>query len=347
MERLFRRKKQKGETVKNKKKNRRKQRRKVILILLAVLVLGLVVIFGLFRVRKLVISGNKQYKAEEIQEAIMQDGLCKNSLYLLWKFSDQAKVKESILFLNGAEAKLRTPFEVQVTVKEKQQIGYLLNQGSYIYFDKDGMIVEISDQPSEDVPLITGLDVEKAELYEKLPVKDEGMYNTIVTLTKTLNKDGLVPNEIRFNTRDTITLVFEDIKVNLGDDTDLEDKMSALNSIYAQLDGRHGTLYMESYSENSGQVTFKNESGGTEDLASTDGSSESGTSTQETQEGGGRMYSKTDGTFSTDANGNKTYTDAAGVTTTQCDEYNYTDENGNIITDGYGYIDPYTGSYIN
>lgn len=38
------------------------------------------------------------------------------------------------------------------------------------------------------------------------------------------------------------------------------------------------------------------------------------------------MYSKTDGTFSTDANGNKTYTDAAGVTTTQCDEYNYTDE---------------------
>ena len=319
----------------------------MILILLAVLVLGLVVIFGLFRVRKLVISGNKQYKAEEIQEAIMQDGLCKNSLYLLWKFSDQAKVKESILFLNGAEAKLRTPFEVQVTVKEKQQIGYLLNQGSYIYFDKDGMIVEISDQPSEDVPLITGLDVEKAELYEKLPVKDEGMYNTIVTLTKTLNKDGLVPNEIRFNTRDTITLVFEDIKVNLGDDTDLEDKMSALNSIYAQLDGRHGTLYMESYSENSGQVTCKNESGGTEDLASTDGSSESETSTQETQEGGGRMYSKTDGTFSTDANGNKTYTDAAGVTTTQCDEYNYTDENGNIITDGYGYIDPYTGSYIN
>ena len=67
----------------------------MILILLAVLVLGLVVIFGLFRVRKLVISGNKQYKAEEIQEAIMQDGLCKNSLYLLWKFSDQAKVKES------------------------------------------------------------------------------------------------------------------------------------------------------------------------------------------------------------------------------------------------------------
>ena len=40
MERLFRRKKQKGETVKNKKKNRRKQRRKVILILLAVLALA-------------------------------------------------------------------------------------------------------------------------------------------------------------------------------------------------------------------------------------------------------------------------------------------------------------------
>ena len=106
--------------MKNKKKNRRKQKKKSDLDSdWPCWCLVWLVIFGLFRVRKLVISGNKQYKAEEIQEAIMQDGLCKNSLYLLWKFSDQAKVKESIPFLNGAEAKLRTPFEVQVNRKRK------------------------------------------------------------------------------------------------------------------------------------------------------------------------------------------------------------------------------------
>lgn len=329
------------------RKRRRKKGKTLAVILLVLIVAGLATVFGLFRVQKIKISGNKQYKAKTIQEAILKDGLCKNSLYLIWKFKDQKKVTEDIPFLSGASARLITPFEVEITVHEKQQIGYLLNQGSYVYFDKDGMVVDISDQVQSGVPLITGLDVEKAELYQQLPVKDAGLYNTIVTLTKTLNKNGIVPNEIRFNTSNTITLIFDKINVNLGDDTVLEDKISALQSILEQLDGKTGTIYMESYSENSGQVTFKNEGGDTENLESSDNDGKDAEMEKETQEGGGRTYSESDGTFSTDADGNKTYTDAAGVTTTQCDEYNYTDENGNVITDGYGYIDPYTGSYIN
>lgn len=315
------------------------------------LVLCLAIVFGLFRVRKLVISGNDYYTAEQIQDAIMQDGLCKNTLYLMWKFEDQEKVKESLPFLSGAEVKMQTPYEVRVTVYEKPQIGYFLNQGSYVYFDKDGMVVEMSGEVHEGVPLITGLEVEKAELYAKLPVKDEGLYNTIVTLTKTLNKNGIIPEEIRFGTRDSITLVFDDINVNLGDDSALEDKISALGSILEQLDGKSGILYMESYTENDGTVTFKSDGGDAESVSGgerEDGEDMTDESDQaETQPEGGRTYSESDGTFSTDADGNKIYTDALGVTTTQCEQYNYTDEYGNIIMDGYGYIDPYTGSYIN
>lgn len=344
--------------------NRKKNKKKIAAVFFfIVLVMSLAIVFGLFRVRKLVIKGNSYYSAQKIQESIMQDGLCKNSLYLMWKLNDPDKVKESLPFLNGARAEMIKPYEIRVTVQEKPQIGYFLNQGSYVYFDKDGMVVEVSGEVREDVPLITGLDVEKAELYEKLPVTDEGLYNTIVTLTKTLNKNGIVPQEIRFGTRNTITLIFDSVKVKLGDDSALEDKISALDSILDQLEGKSGTLYMESYTENDGTVTFKSDG---EDIVNLEGDSgedetnpeeadgggdgeeKNGQSTQaETQPQGGRMYSESDGTFSTDEQGNKIYTDAAGVTTTQCDHYNYTDENGNIIMDGYGYIDPYTGSYIN
>lgn len=37
------------------------------------------------------------------------------------EIQQSGKVKESIPFLNGAEAKLRTPFEVQVTVKKNSR----------------------------------------------------------------------------------------------------------------------------------------------------------------------------------------------------------------------------------
>lgn len=335
--------------------NRRKSKKKIIAaFFFIVLVLSLAIVFGLFRVRKLVIRGNSYYSAAQIQEAIMQDGLCKNSLYLIWKLNDQDKVRESLPFLNGAEAELQKPYEIRVTVQEKPQIGYFLNQGSYVYFDKDGMVVEISGEVRQDVPLITGLEVEKAELYEQLPVTDEGLYDTIVTLTKTLNKNEIVPQEIRFGTRNTITLIFDSVNVNLGDDSALEDKIAALSSILGQLEGKSGTLYMEGYTENNGTVTFKSDGEETLDLTDKTGEDPDGTDQNtegadqaETQHQGGRTYSESDGTFSTDAEGNKIYTDAAGVTTTQCDQYNYTDENGNIIMDGYGYIDPYTGSYIN
>lgn len=111
--------------------------------------------------------------------------------------------------------------------------------------------------------------------------------------------------------------------------------MSALNSIYAQLDGRHGTLYMESYSENSGQVTFKNESGGTEIWPRLTEAASLKLPRRKHRKAEAGMYSKQTVLFRPMPMETRPIPMLAGVTTTQCDEYNYTDENGNIITDGY------------
>lgn len=328
---------------------RRKKKWGIAAAVLALMLgLCLAVVFGLFRVQTLTIAGNTCYTADTIREAVMKDGLCKNTLYLMWKLKDEEKAREALPFLNSVEVEMLKPYHVQITVTERPQIGYFVSNGNYVYFDKDGIVVEMSGKLHEGVPLITGMKVEKAELYEKLPVKEESLYNTIVTLTKNLNKNEIVPEEIRFGTKNELILVFGQVSVNLGDDSALEDKISALGAIMDQLDGETGVLYMEGYLENSGMVTFK------EEEKETDTASDEGDGTEETDENGNvtaesedsPTYSESDGTFSTDEAGNKTYTDAAGVTTDQCESYNYTDEYGGIITDGYGYIDPYTGSYI-
>ena len=73
---------------------------------------------------------------------------------------------------------------------------------------------------------------------------------------------------------------------------------------------------------------------------------ESESETESGDVGTGAAYSESDGTFSTDADGTPIYTDKNGNTTPNVDGYQYTDEDGKVITDGYGYIDPYTGAYI-
>ncbi|MDO5424121.1 MAG: cell division protein FtsQ/DivIB [Eubacteriales bacterium] len=350
---------------------RRKRRKLVVGILAGMLILAALIVFGLFRVQEVVIVGNENFTAKQIQQAVMQDGLCKNSLYLLWKFQDKERTAEALPFLSAVEVTMVNPFKVQIRVYEKTQVGYLQADGKYVYFDKDGMIVETSERIHENVPLLTGITLSEVTLYETMKLTDEGKLDTVLTLTRGLVREQLIPDEIRFSTTDEIILIFGKVKALLGKDENLEDKLAALASIYPQVEGQTGNLHMQNYSLNAQTVTFRQgeeeaeldlesqtgnaegtpEEGSTEGTAGGDGESgqqeTENANTPETQALGGRTYQESDGTFSTDADGNTIYTDAAGNTTPNCDQYNYTDENGGIIMDGYGYIDPYTGAYIN
>ena len=337
---------------------RRKKSKKGIIIgaLVGILALAALVIFGLFRVQEVVISGNSIYSATEIQKAIMQDGLCKNTLYLMWKYQDDSKVQESLPFLSSLEVKMLAPYRVQIRVYEKPEIGCFLSGTDYIYFDRDGLIVGISKEVHEGVPLINGIALGKYQRYEKLPIEEEKLRDEVVELAQLLNKNELAPKEIKFDEEGSITLYFENVKVLMGSEQDLNEKVAALKSVYDKISSMEGTLHMETFTTDSQTITFKqgeteeslqveNGSNGDSDEEGKSGESEEEGSAQ-TGESGGPTYSESDGTFSTDAQGNKVYTDAAGNTTTNTEQYNYTDESGNIITDGYGYIDPYTGAYI-
>lgn len=367
-----------------KKQNRRG---KIIGALAGILALAALVVFGLFRVREMTVTGNSIYTSADIQEAVMQDGLCKNTLYLMWKYKDDSKVEENLPFLSSVEVTMLTPYQVEVRVYEKPEIGYFLNGTDYVYFDRDGLIVEISKKLRENIPKITGITISKPARYEKLPVKgkktavaeteeetedetgenagigeedaaDQEAFEAVVGIAQILSKSELIPKEIKFDEQQKVTLYFENMRVKLGSCTDVEEKIAALKSVYEKVEGMEGVLHMEDFSTDSQTINFRQ--GETEealeveqqtetpggDGADADAETESETESESGTQGDVPTYSESDGTFSTDAEGNTIYTDANGNTTPNVDGYQYTDENGGIITDGYGYIDPYTGAYI-
>lgn len=322
----------------------------VIGVFAGIILVAALIVFGLFRVQEIVISGNQRYTAAQIQESIMRDGLCKNTLYMIWKYKNKSKAEEALPFLSAVEVEMLAPYKVQVRVYEKTETGYLAHQGSNVYFDQEGMVVENSREIHDNVPLITGVTLKKSELYESLAVEDEGIFDMVIDLTRTLNKNDLIPDEIRFDEDYKITLLFSGIKVMFGTDRMLDDKVAALKSIFPKLSGMSGTLYMENYSSDTRTITFKKgdleeeiEVGNREDGDDSKASDDDGSSEDET---GTSTVTEAGGTFSTDENGDKFYTDPAGNITYNVEQYTYTDENGNIIDDGYGYIDPYTGAYI-
>ena len=337
---------------------RRKRKGKVIWGLIGVLVLTAAIVFGLFRVNEISVSGNSTFTSAQIQQAILQDGLCQNTLYLMWKYSDKTRAEKALPFLSSVEVKMESPFKVQVHVYEKQAVGYVRTQGKYVYFDRTGLIIENSQKLHENVPEVTGLTLDKVTLYKNLTATDPDKLDTVIRVADLLNQEGLTPDEIRYSTKDELILIFGKLNVLMGDESSIEDKISVLSSILPTVADKSGNLNMESYSSQSQSVTYRDTpETETETAGETEtdengnviaGSSDNSDSeaTHATQASGALTYQESDGTFAEDADGNRYYTDKNGNVTYNVDSYNYVDSNGDIITDGYGYIDPYTGAYI-
>ncbi len=120
---------------------------------------------------------------------------------------------------------------------------------SYMYFDKDGIIVESANEALPGVPLVTGLKFGQIVLYQKLPLEKEETFQQILNLTQVLSVFELKVDRIQYGSYGDITLYLKEIEVLLGNGGNLNDKISELNDMLPQLEGRKGVLHLEDYDE--------------------------------------------------------------------------------------------------
>lgn len=239
--------------------------RKIILMILitpaVLLLVGMVgwYVWDTHTVQTVYVEGNVHYTAEEIKELVMEGPMGNNSLYLSMKYKSRG-IKD-VPFLDAMDVDILTPDTIKITVYEKALAGYVKYMNTYVYFDKDGYVVESSTIRTAGIPQVTGLTYDYIVLGQPLPVAEEyqDVFGTILEMTKLLNKYKLSADRIYFHTDTKITLYFGDVKVALGEETQwLEDKIMRLPEMLPQLEGRKGTLQMEAYNEK-GEYTFNPE----------------------------------------------------------------------------------------
>ena len=211
-----------------------------------------------YTVNTVYVEGNVHYTEDEIKEIVMRGVLGDNSLYLSLKYRN--KGIENIPFVDVMDVKILAPDTIKIIVYEKILTGYVKYMDTYLYFDKDGYIVESSGVRTAGVPQITGLEFDHAVLGQQLPVKDSDIFNNILNVTKLLRKYELSSEKIYFSGSGDITVYFGQVKVALGKDAStLEDKLQCLPEILPTLEGKCGTLQMSGYDESSGRYTFQPE----------------------------------------------------------------------------------------
>lgn len=218
------------------------------------------VVFAVFfmanRVTAVEIEGNEYYTDDEIKRLIMNSTLENNAWYLYWKYKYTST--DEIPFIDTVEINVLSTGKIKITVYEKGIIGMVEYLDNYMYFDKNGIVVESSKKKINDIPEITGLNFNNLALNEQLPVKDPDVFDSILALTQMLKKNDIRPDKINYNKSLEIALTFGDAKVLLGTDDSIAEKVMRLKYLMEDLFGRKGVLHMENFNEDTKNITFEN-----------------------------------------------------------------------------------------
>jgi len=205
-------------------------------------------------IKNVYVEGNMHYTKGEIKEIVMEGPFGNNSLYLSMKYRNTGI--ENVPFVDVMDVEVLSPDTIKIIVYEKALAGYIEFMDNYLYFDKDGYVVENSNIITEGVPLITGFDFSYVIMGEKLPVENEIVFKNIMDITKLLSKYELSADKIFFASESDITVFFGNIRVNLGNTKNLEEKIMNLPQFLSSLAGKSGTLNLENYGEGSGAANF-------------------------------------------------------------------------------------------
>ncbi|MDR2546690.1 MAG: cell division protein FtsQ [Lachnospiraceae bacterium] len=238
-----------------------RQRKSLFVIALSIMMFGFIAWSGYrylidnFTVTKIHVHGNVQYGNDEIIEMVMRGRYGNNSLFLSWWYKDRSI--DDVPFIEKMDVTILERDTIRINVYEKAVAGYVEFLGHYLYFDKDGIIVETATERRAEIPEVIGLRFDYAVKHARLPIRDNSIFQTILTIRHLSEQFNIPADRIFFGDSNEVTLLFDDIRVALGNEGRIDDKIMALENILPSLIGRRGILRMEHYDEFASEVIFE------------------------------------------------------------------------------------------
>lgn len=230
-----------------------KKKIKILCVILLVLFGGFMYL-STFHLKTIRVSGCENVDEELVRQAVEAQRFSDNTLlvYLMSKI----KPIENIPFVAKMDIEFVSKNEIEVMVYEKSMAGCVEYMDGYVYFDKDGVILDASPEMIPGVPCIKGLHFSQWEVGEKLPIDDESRFQSILSITQLVDKYELEIDGIEFTAENEIVLFHGGITIELGEGEYLAIQMMNLGSILEGLEGMEGTLYMKDFNSDNATASF-------------------------------------------------------------------------------------------
>ena len=220
---------------------------------------GIIFFFAYFHVTHVEVVESNHYSEDEIREMVLTGPLASNSVLAPLLYSKDNVT--GIAFVEKFDVTRIDHKTIAVSVKETEAVGCIPYLDCYVYFDREGIMIDSSVERDDIIPYFDGIQVSHVVKGEKLPMEGDTILNTAVSLARIFEKNDSIPDNISFDENHQITLQYGDIRVELGQDQYLEDKMEKVLAILPLLKGKKGILHLENVSDTVQKVTFEEETG--------------------------------------------------------------------------------------
>lgn len=258
---------------------------KALLAAMALIVLAALLSFiNYYSLQNVTVLGNVHYTEEEIR-AEVTNGILGNNTWVV-SHTRSSFTPDTMELIDQIDVTMKDHHTLQITVQERQLIGYVQYLDCNLYFDSEGRVMDsvireeesgtdTADGESEaltaeavgktatsfvaamkEAPLITGLSFTHAQLHEILPVSDDSVFYTILGIARMINKYDINPDAVNFDENMQITLTYGDLTVKLGKDELIEEKLARVAAILPSIEDKSGILHMEDYTSGTQNIVF-------------------------------------------------------------------------------------------
>lgn len=210
----------------------RRIKHKGLLIAGAVVLLILFAVF-FFRVKKVSIEGNTYY-SEEAMAQMFQENILEKNILSFW-FLDKCSLTPNLPFVREYEVSYPSVNEIHIKLYEKSIVAGIAYANQYIYFDKDGMVLQSADRPVEGIPLFETKNLTTFSLYAKVQMEDEELLTQILNLANLFQHYHVNWDKVQFDANNEAYLYIGEIKVSLGKKTNYDEEISALSSVLTKM----------------------------------------------------------------------------------------------------------------
>lgn len=130
-----------------------------------IVLLALGAFFLLFRVDNVYVVGSTRYTDDQIKEYVLTTPMTSNTvLAMLFQKHTNA---ENIPFVNSFDLERVNAHTLRIHVNEKKIVGYIAQGTDRLYFNKDGMVVEVTPMEQEEIDALNQEEEELNQLKEQ------------------------------------------------------------------------------------------------------------------------------------------------------------------------------------